>query len=154
MAAIGCAILRVWKKVIVRIVRPLRFGITGVINTALGLGVIFAAKALLGLGDLPANMLGYGIGLMASFALNRAWTFRDEGRMLPAIWRFGVAFATAYFLNLMTVFGLRDGLNLNAYAAQAIGVIPYTLFFYVASAYYVFPRRPSYVATSGRDAEA
>jgi putative flippase GtrA len=124
-----------------RIVRPLRFGAVGVLNTVLGLAIIFAAKAFLGLGDFAANLLGYGLGLMCSFVLNRSWTFRHDGRAFAAFWRFGIAFAVAYGLNLFTVFGLRDAMAVNSYLAQAGGVIPYTISFYILSAYYVFPAR-------------
>jgi putative flippase GtrA len=121
--------------------RPLRFGIVGLVNTTLGLGVIFASKAFLDLGDFAANAFGYAIGLLVSFALNRNWTFHDRGRQLAALARFVAAFAVAYGLNLAAVFTLRDGLRLNAYAAQAAGVIPYTLAFYLLSARYVFSEK-------------
>jgi putative flippase GtrA len=124
-----------------RIVRPLRFGVVGVVNTVLGLAIIFVAKAFLGLEDLAANLLGYGLGLVCGFVLNRSWTFRHEGRAFAAFWRFGLAFAVAYVLNLVTVFGLRDAMGVNSYLAQAGGVIPYTISFYLMSAYFVFPAR-------------
>jgi putative flippase GtrA len=124
-----------------QIVRPLRFGVVGVVNTVLGVAIIFAAKAFLGLGDLAANLLGYGLGLICSFVLNRSWTFRHEGRAFAAFWRFGVAFAVAYVLNLATVFGLRDAMAVNSYLAQAGGIIPYTISFYLLSVYFVFPAR-------------
>jgi putative flippase GtrA len=124
-----------------RITRPLRFGIVGLLNTGLGLAIIFAAKAFLEMGDLAANVLGYGLGLACSFGLNRHWTFRHEGAALAALWRFGIAFAVAYVLNLVTVFGLRDAMAVDSYLAQAGGVIPYTISFYLMSAYYVFPAR-------------
>ena len=41
----------------------------------------------------------------------------------------------------MTVYGLRDGAGLNSYLAQAIGVIPYTVIFYLSSRYYVFSEK-------------
>jgi putative flippase GtrA len=132
------AILRAGEKVTERLLRPLRFGIVGVFNTALGLGVIFAAKAFGELGDLPANAIGYAVGITASFALNRNWTFRHKGKIARAFWRFLAVFGIAYALNLATVFGLRDFAGLNAYVAQAIGVAPYTLFSYWASARYAF----------------
>ena len=148
MASLGCAILRLRESMIRRIVRPLRFGVVGVVNTVLGLAIIFAAKAFLGLGDLAANLLGYGLGLVCSFVLNRSWTFRHEGRAFAAFWRFGIAFAVAYVLNLLTVFGLRDAMSVNSYLAQAGGVIPYTISFYLLSAYYVFPARRASAAAS------
>ena len=148
MASLGCAVLRLRESMIRRLFRPLRFGIVGLLNTVLGLAIIFAAKAFLGLGDLAANLLGYGLGLVCSFVLNRSWTFRHEGRAFAAFWRFGIAFAVAYVLNLLTVFGLRDAMSVNSYLAQAGGVIPYTISFYLLSAYYVFPARQAPAAAS------
>lgn len=116
----------------------IRFIVVGVLNTAAGLAVIFAAKAFLGWGDLLANVAGYGVGLIASFALNRAWTFRDRGRIRPALLRFVAAFAVAYAANLATVFGLRDGFAIDSYLAQAAGIVPYTLLFFAASRLFVF----------------
>ena len=139
MASPRRAVLRLRESMIRRIVRPLRFGVVGVLNTVLGLAIIFAAKAFLGLGDLAANLLGYGLGLVCSFFLNRSWTFRHEGRAFAAFWRFGIAFAVAYVLNLATVFGLRDAMAVNSYLAQAGGVIPYAISFYLMSAYFAFP---------------
>lgn len=115
-----------------------RFLVVGVFNTAIGLACIFAAKALLGWGDLAANAGGYAIGLLCSFALNRHWTFRDRGRISPALLRFLGAFALAYLANLATVFALRDLARVDSYLAQAAGVVPYTLLFFVASRAFVF----------------
>ena len=38
-----------------------RFVLTGVLNTAVGLGAIFALKWFLHMADTPANLLGYGV---------------------------------------------------------------------------------------------
>ena len=120
-----------------------KFVAVGVFNTTIGLACIFAAKALLGWGDLAANAAGYAIGLVASFALNRNWTFRDRGRISPALLRFLGAFLLAYLANLATVFALRDIGGIDAYAAQAAGVVPYTVLFFLASRAFVFiDRRP------------
>ena len=131
-----------------RLLRPLRFGIVGLFNTALGLGVIFAGKALGGLGDLAANAIGYAVGIAGSFALNRNWTFRHKGEIKRAFWRFVAVFGIAYVLNLATVFGLRDFAGLNAYVAQAIGIVPYTLFSYWASAHYAFSPKDKQATTN------
>jgi putative flippase GtrA len=121
-----------------------RFVTVGVLNTGLGLAAIFAAKALLGWGDLAANAFGYAVGLSISFVLNRAWTFRDRGRVAPALLRFLVAFGVAYLANLATVFGLRDGFGVDSYVAQAAGVVPYTALFFLVSRAFVFTQaRPA-----------
>lgn len=126
-----------------------RFALVGVFNTVVGLTFIFAAKALLGWGDLAANAAGYAVGLAVSFLLNRNWTFRDRGRVSPALLRFLAAFLLAYLANLATVFALRDLAHVDSYLAQAAGVIPYTILFFLASRAFVFlDRRPPAAAAS------
>jgi len=121
-----------------------KFVVVGVFNTAVGLACIFGAKALLDWGDLAANVGGYGVGLMTSFALNRSWTFSDRGRISPALLRFLGAFALAYLANLVTVFALRDLAGVDSYIAQAAGVVPYTALFFLTSRAFVFlDRRPA-----------
>lgn len=122
----------------VRLRRPLRFGLTGILNTLVGLGVIFAAKAFLRWDDVPANVAGYGAGLVVSFFVNRAWTFAHTGSMGPAALRFALSFAVAYGANLATVLALRDIASVDGYIAQAAGVVPYTVTFYLLSSRYVF----------------
>ena len=63
---------------------PLRFALTGVVNTCVGLMFIFAAKYFLEFGDIAANALGYGVGLIVSFVLNALWTFHYAGAWQPA----------------------------------------------------------------------
>lgn len=126
----------------------IRFLAVGVLNTAVGLSVIFAAKALLGWGDLAANAFGYAIGLMVSFMLNRSWTFGHSGAVAPAVLRFIMVFLVAYGLNLAAVFTLRDWVGINAYLAHVGGIVPYTVFFYFGSRRFVFPLRPAMADTT------
>ena len=121
------------------LLQPLRFILVGIANTLLGLSVIFAAKGLAGLDDFVSNLLGYGCGLLLSFFFNRKWTFRHNGKIYPTAGRFLLVFLLSYVVNLMTVYGLRDGVGLNSYMAQALGVVPYTVIFYLTSRHYVFP---------------
>lgn len=118
--------------------RPLRFALVGVANTAAGLAAIYFCKAALGLGDVAANAAGYAFGLALSFALNASWTFRYRGAMAPAVLRFIMSFIVAYGANLAAVLLLIDRLGVNAYVAQAIGVLPYTVAFYLLSKRFVF----------------
>jgi putative flippase GtrA len=50
--------------------QALRFGAVGIVNSVVGLSCIWAAM-LLGMAPLPANALGFGVGLVMSFVLNR-----------------------------------------------------------------------------------
>lgn len=115
-----------------------RFLIVGVVNTVVGLSVIFFCKAFFGLGDASANVIGYAFGLLTSFTLNRTWTFDFRGRSSLALARFIGVFLVAYLLNLATVLALISVTTISPYWAHVVGVIPYTTFTFLANHYYVF----------------
>lgn len=85
------------------------------------------------------------IGLVFSFAFNRRWTFGHSGPVVPALARFLVVFAVAYLLNLAAVLISIHSLGVNSYLAHAIGIVPYTVFFYFGSRYFAFAARSAKV---------
>lgn len=121
-----------------------KFLSVGVLNMVVGLLVIYACKWFFNAGDVAANAIGYGAGLVNSFVLNSRWTFAYQGPQLPAVFKFLVVALVAYAANLITVvLSIRYGVD--AYLAQALGIPPYTLTTYVASKFIVFrvqPRAP------------
>ena len=117
--------------------RVVRFLAVGVLNTVVGLGTIYACKYFGGMGDVPANMVGYAVGLTHSFFWNRQWTFAHTGAALPAAARFALVFLVAYAVNLLVVTAaIRAGVN--DYVAQAAGIFPYTALFYLGSRFLAF----------------
>jgi putative flippase GtrA len=86
----------------------LKFLLVGSVNTLVGVSAIYLLKWLLEASDGGANAGGYLVGLTASFTLNRRWTFRHVGALLPAAARFIAVFAVAYVANLCTVRRLFD----------------------------------------------
>jgi len=114
-----------------------RFAVVGLSNTLCGLAIIYAAKYVAGMDDVPANILGYAIGTLLSFTLNKRWTFRYRGPNARAFVRFVLVMMTAYLLNLLTVLGALK-LGVDGYVAQALGVIPYAAFGYFASRHLAF----------------
>ena len=115
-----------------------KFLSVGVANTLVALLVIYAAKWLADLGDVAANALGYGVGLLASFTLNSRWTFAHSGPRLPALAKFLLVALVAYGMNLLTVMAAIHYVGLNDYLAQALGIPPYTVTSFLASKYLVF----------------
>jgi putative flippase GtrA len=118
--------------------RIARFLAVGVFNTVVGLAAIYLCKGLLGTGDVVSNVVGYAVGLANSFAWNRRWTFGHSGAVLPAAARFVIVFLIAYLLNLATVMAAIHMYAVNSYVAQAIGIAPYTAFFYLGSRWFAF----------------
>lgn len=126
-----------------RLGEPLRFGAAGIANTITGFAVIAAALAV-GLGDVQANALGYAVGLLQGFLLNRRWTFR-AGAVPPRrqIMRYLAAFVPAFGLNLLVVAAfVSSGIAGNPLTHVA-GIAVYTVAFYFLCAHFVFRERPS-----------
>src|SRR5215470_385640 len=119
--------------------RPLRFLMVGFANTAIGLAAIYVAKLAFKFDDVAANAIGYAFGLAVGYGLNSTWTFEYRGRALAGIGRFAIAFLLSYGLNLLVVWCLINRAAVNSYVAQALGVLPYTLCFYLLCRSFVFP---------------
>jgi putative flippase GtrA len=103
-----------------------RFGIVGMINTAIGIVISFGLTYM-GTAPALANVAGFGGGLCTSFVLNRRWTFEDksDGR-LRVMKRFLIVFAVCYLLNLAAVeAGIRI-FAFNPYVMQLVGMAIYT----------------------------
>lgn len=81
----------------------IRFGLVGLLNTAIGFAVILFALRM-GAGDYSANAAGYAAGLALSYMLNRSWTFAVAQPVNSAEFaRFLVAFALSYAANLLLI---------------------------------------------------
>ena len=117
-----------------------RFIAVGVVNTAVGLTFIYGARTL-GLGEVAANATGYAIGLMVSFGLNRQWTFRQCGPLLPHVLRFATVMLLAWLVNVAALLELMRW-GVSAVFAQAGAVLPYTVVSYLGCRWWVFAHRP------------
>jgi putative flippase GtrA len=115
----------------------LRFGAVGLLNTLVGLLVILASRSALGLPEVAANAVGYAVGLMVSFLLNRRWTFRHQGAWGPAAGRFAVVVLLAWLLNILCVLALLDR-QVPGEVAHALGVVPYAAATYWGCRAWVF----------------
>ena len=118
-----------------------RYIVVGCANTLIGLGVIYLAKWQWRAGDGVANAFGYAVGFIASFFLNRNWTFQFEGRSSATFVKFALVVMVSYAVNLVVVLGCIDYLGLNSYLAQALGTVPYALLSYLGCRFIVFPAR-------------
>jgi putative flippase GtrA len=86
--------------------------------------LIFAAQALLA-APVMANVIGYSVGAIVSFILNRRFTFGASANRGAAS-RFLVVVGVSYLANLCTMLGILR-LTGEAYVAQVCGVPVYIL---------------------------
>ncbi len=115
-----------------------KFISVGVVNSLIGLFVIYTAKWFFLMGDLAANLIGYSVGLLVSFLLNSKWTFVYKGDFATALLKFSMTSIIAYGMNLVTVLASIEYLGINSYLAQAFGIPVFTLASYFMSKYLVF----------------
>jgi putative flippase GtrA len=104
-----------------------RFNLVGVLNTLIGLSVIYFCMHIIGLGYIVSNISGYAVGLTVSFFLNRSWTFRSDKKVYRSLFPFLAVFALAYSIQLLVVFLSIEYAGVNPSFAQAAGIIIYAL---------------------------
>lgn len=119
-------------------IRFSKFLIVGVANTGLGYAVIFACMYLAGLNPELSNAAGYAVGLIASYFLNRHFTFRSIQRRSTEFVRFAIVFLIAYTANLAVLIVLVRALAGHAGLSQVIAGIFYIGTAYILNKYYVF----------------
>ena len=98
----------------------LRFSAVGVINTALGLTIIFALMRFGGVQYIAANAIGYAVGTVVSFILNRSWTFYHKGPVLSSAVRWVLVIAIAYGANVCAVILSHEYFGVDRYISQGV----------------------------------
>lgn len=111
----------------------------GLLNTGMTLGSILGLMIFFHVHPWIANLLGYGLGLLVSFTLNRKITFKNQGGSSASALRFLGAAAVAYGFNALTILWAEKGWGINLYLAQLFGNVAYTGSFFLLCRWIVFP---------------
>jgi putative flippase GtrA len=122
-------------------VQWLRFATVGVSNTILSLA-LYAGLLRLGTFYLAASAVAFVVATLNSYALNRRWTFRSNGRRGPEVVRFYVVSAGGLALDLGLLYVLVDHARVPSFAAQLV-VIPF-----VSVVTFAWNRRWTFAAAS------
>ncbi len=115
-----------------------RYIVVGVLNTVWGYLVIFACMYLLRWSPEASNVLGYAIGLVTSYALNRTYTFRSRDAKAPEFARFIGIFAIAFCANFFVLALLTRVLCVHAGVSQILAGAVYVAVSYLLSRSLVF----------------
>ena len=107
-------------------------------TTAVGYGVIMALQLGAGWPAALANAGGYAVGLVLSYGLNRRFTFASKRPVSATLLPFLGAAATAFGLNLLTLFFAERQLMWPPAAAQLLAMASYIVCFYGLSRWVVF----------------
>lgn len=122
-----------------RLIDPalLKFLLTGVLNTLVGLGVIYLLMWLLAVPKKTANLIGYAVGVVFSYQVNSRWTFGYRQSLLRVLPRYIVVIVVAYLANFVCLRVLLDW-RVNGYLAQALALPPYTAIGFIGMRFWVF----------------
>jgi len=121
--------------------QAVKYALTGVANSVIGIAVIFFALYQFGASDVAANAAGYAVGLSISFVLNRSWTFAHKGAISESLVKFLLIVGLAYLCNLAMVLVTHRVLGWNVYLAQLLGVAVYTFIGFFGSRNFAFANR-------------
>ncbi|MDR2734867.1 MAG: GtrA family protein [Spirochaetota bacterium] len=121
--------------------RIIRFGLVGLLNTTLGLGTIYLLQNGLGVDYRIANAIGYALGILTSFILNRIWTFKSTDA--PAL-RQGALFLVnaliCWGIQILAVITMVETLGVPKEIAQPLGMVAYTGCNYIGNRLFVFAK--------------
>jgi putative flippase GtrA len=104
------------------IVQFLKFGIVGVANTLLTFAVYTVLLKVFGVWYVAASGIGFAVGAVNGFLLNRRWTFREHSgdALTPVRWAIVQSCGLALNLGLVYLFVHDIGLD------KLVGQIPAT----------------------------
>lgn len=116
----------------------IRFCAVGVLNTLIGLAVIFGLMRFGGVQYVLANAAGYAVGTLLSFVLNRSWTFAHKGPILHSALQWALVIAVAYAANVSVVVASHEHFGIDRYLSQAFGILAYTGLSFLGGRFYAF----------------
>ncbi len=120
-------------------IRIFKFITVGGINTAITLVTFYFLNNVYGMNYLLGSFLGYSLGIINSYILNKLWTFRDsDKKVIPQFMRFVAVSMISMGINLTVMYILIERLNLDSLFSQVIAIIFSTVSNYTGSRILVF----------------
>jgi putative flippase GtrA len=127
-------------------VQFVKFGIVGVSNTLLFLAVYTVLLKGFGVWYLTASAIGFIVGAINGFLLNRSWTFRGHvGDALTPV-RWGIVQGGGLLLNLGLVALCVSGLGMDELVGQAVAIAIVVVVTFLANRAWTFRTHPAEAA--------
>ncbi|MCX7746766.1 MAG: GtrA family protein [Clostridia bacterium] len=115
-----------------------KFGIVGILNTGLTWIVYKVCRLVLNISLDPANFIGYFIGTLNSYILNKKWTFKSKGNIKrESVVFFGIA-AICYAMQHGMLKYLHEYLNIHEDIAMILSMVFYTIINFLAHKFVTF----------------
>lgn len=132
------------------LIQFLKFGIVGISNTLLTFAVYTLLLKVFGVWYLAASAIGFAVGTINSFLLNRRWTFRGHvGDALTPV-RWTVVQCSGLGVNLGLLYLLVHDAGVDKLLAQALATAVVTVSTFFANRAWTF-RTHAPLPVGGRD---
>jgi len=134
------------------VVQFIKFGIVGVSNTLLSFAIYTVLLKVFGVWYLAASAIGFIIGAVNGFLLNRRWTFAGHvGDALTPV-RWGVVQGCGLALNLGLLYLFVDGAGVEKLLGQALATAIVTVVTFLVNRAWTF--RMHHAPVAAADVEA
>jgi putative flippase GtrA len=130
------------------VVQFIKFGIVGVSNTLLSFAIYTVLLKVFGVWYLAASAIGFIIGAVNGFLLNRRWTFAGHvGDALTPV-RWGVVQGCGLALNLGLLYLFVDGAGVEKLLGQALATAIVTVVTFLVNRAWTFRMHHAPVAAA------
>ena len=125
----------------------LKFILVGVVNTLVGIAVMFFCFNVLAWSYWVSSALNYMVGSIVSYLLNKRYTFQQKGHDWHIVWKFivnvSVCYVLAYGLAKPFVAWMLSGVttNIQGNAALFVGMVLFVGFNYIGQRFWAFSTR-------------
>lgn len=113
------------------IIQFVKYGFIGGLNTAITLAIYFFMTNCFQQNKNLSDIIGYVVGLINSYILNKLWTFKSKGNLLKETFLFLLVFIIAYSPHFLIFNLLQEKINHNI--AQIISAIIYTIIGFIGN---------------------
>jgi len=121
------------------IFKALKFGIVGVVATCLNYGSFALLCKLLGVYYLASSALGYILGLIIGYYLNKYWTFINQiNKIKNYFWGYIIVYVISLIASQLLLLIQVETLNMNPMYSNIFAIILSSIMNFIGINYFVF----------------
>jgi putative flippase GtrA len=132
------------------LVQFVKFGIVGISNTLITFAVYTVLLKVFGVWYIAASAIGFVVGAINGFLLNRRWTFAGHVGDAYTPVRWGIVQTGGLGLNLALLYAFVHGAGLDKLVAQALATVAVTVSTFFVNRAWTFRHTPAEPASETR----
>lgn len=95
------------------LIQLIKYGVIGVLNTLITLVTFYVLNTLAGWDYVPANVVGYVLGVINSFLWNRNWVFKTKNNFMREAMLFVCGFFLCWMIQMGVSWFMLEGLDMK-----------------------------------------